>query len=735
MNLFGFNLKLSRPEAEAAPAVVQKTMPATPAEWLRGEDVATGPQLANAYQQVVWVYRAVNALAEQVANVPFLLSRGERGRENLITSGPLLDFYAQPHPQIDRFQYWELRVMWLLLRGECVRIPVYADAASSSSSFSYSSSSRPQPSTLNPQRRILKRVLILDPALFQHIIEDQQLIGWRYTGLGLRAPLASQVFLPEEVWFEKLPNPFDFWRGFPPLAAAALAAETDFAAGAFMRGVIENNADTGLVVRTDKWLSDEQREQIVTALRERKRRAGVADRPVLLPGSAEVIRPQLSSSDLQFLENRKFSRAEICAAFGVPEEIVSSTEHAKYDVMAGARLNFIENRVAPLCNRLEAAENLTTIPAILRSLDHLSATASAAAAQPSGPTPTTGWFDLDSLPVMQEARRSRLAAARAGFEMGVPFNELNRVLDLGFRPLPWGDEGYISTRVKEATANGGARPTAPGAGAAQLLAYTQPPVRHSLSDGGSTTNSQPSDDPDDPLRQADAFLRGLGAHQAPPPEARSRPFIVEASACAADRQKAELPTAAGSGPQTAQPASPRQHQLERKLHRFLFEQRRRVLDKLSILDGGARLLPSPGADQADSLLEQIFDLGVEDSRLAALLQPLSSSAGTAPAPGAPSGAQPDGPFFAPATSNPQPPVRHSLGGGGSTLNHLSQPAIGINQHLQRALAPALSESLAARESFEQLRGRVRALYNQTAARLREFAETAAHDFQSSHPQQ
>ena len=35
------------------------------------------------------------------------------------------------------------------------------------------------------------------------------------------APLASQVFLPEEVWFEKLPNPFDFWRGMPPLYAAS----------------------------------------------------------------------------------------------------------------------------------------------------------------------------------------------------------------------------------------------------------------------------------------------------------------------------------------------------------------------------------------------------------------------------------------------------------------------------------------------------------------------------------
>ena len=35
---------------------------------------------------------------------------------------------------------------------------------------------------------------------------------------------------------------------------------------------------------------------------------------------------------------------------------------------------------------------------------------------------------------MQQAWRTRLTAAKVGFDMGVPFNELNRAFDLGFRP-------------------------------------------------------------------------------------------------------------------------------------------------------------------------------------------------------------------------------------------------------------------------------------------------------------
>jgi hypothetical protein len=239
----------------------------------------------------------------------------------------------------------------------------------------------------------------------------------------------------------------------PPLYVAANAAKTDFAASSFMKGLLENNADLGVIVRTEDQLDDTQQEQILAALRQRKRRAGTPDRPLLLWNGAEVVKPELSSADLQFLENRKFSRAEICAAFGVPEEIVTITDNAKYDVMAGSRLNFIENRVAPLCARLEAEENNTTIPAIVQGFD----AASRLSIKNQGPDRRgpkienpLGWFDIDSLPLMQAARRDRLESAKTGFDMGIPFNELNRIFDLGFKPLPWGNTGFLPTNLTKA---------------------------------------------------------------------------------------------------------------------------------------------------------------------------------------------------------------------------------------------------------------------------------------------
>jgi phage portal protein BeeE len=147
MNFFGFNISLPRFGSSltaAAPlATLTRTTPEADspvARWLRGDHSSMdGPTLQNAYQQVVWVYRAVNVLAEQIASIPFLFSTGSRGDETLIQTGPLIDFYNRPHPHISRYHFWELRVMWLMLRGECFRIPIYGERAG---------------------RRVLQRVLI-----------------------------------------------------------------------------------------------------------------------------------------------------------------------------------------------------------------------------------------------------------------------------------------------------------------------------------------------------------------------------------------------------------------------------------------------------------------------------------------------------------------------------------------------------------------------------------------------
>jgi hypothetical protein len=61
-----------------------------------------------------------------------------------------------------------------------------------------------------------------------------------------------------------------------------------------------------------------------------------------------------------------------------------------------------------------------------------------------------GFFEVEEHPALLDARRGRLEMAAAGFGMGIPLNELNRALDLGFKPFPWGDRPWIPTKLQPA---------------------------------------------------------------------------------------------------------------------------------------------------------------------------------------------------------------------------------------------------------------------------------------------
>jgi HK97 family phage portal protein len=403
----------------------------TVAQWLRGDDL-DHPQtrFVAPYQQSAWIYVAVSALAETAAHVPFRVSRRRDGGEEQVESGPLLDLFNQPGPDLSRTLFWQTLVSWEALRGEFFIVPVDA-------------SGRPVRLGRGAQP---KRLITLNPDHMQHIVRGNELIGWRYSAPENTSSMPQQLLLPEEVIHSRTFNPYLYWRGMSPLSVALVAAEADFAAEQFMKALMQNNGDPGVIVTSNSVLSEDQRSQILAKLRDRKRSNGVADRPLLLDGNLTVQKPMISSADLEFLENRRLNREEIGSIFKVPESMMGFGDE-KSGLSAGTamqqdRLNFIENTIGALCRRLESA-----IEPIVKSFD----------------PELRGWFDVESLPIMQAARRERLTIAEKAFGMGVPFNEINELFSLGFKPLPWGDKGYINKNVVEVGDQAGVGRVAPRA--------------------------------------------------------------------------------------------------------------------------------------------------------------------------------------------------------------------------------------------------------------------------------
>jgi HK97 family phage portal protein len=493
----------------------EKGLSGSTAAWLRGDDVssqANSLNLASAQEQSVWIYSCVSVLGENVANVPFRFSTGTRKGEDILEEGPAVDLFNQPHPMLSRFEFWELLIQWLMLRGRCFIIGLTKAGEVVSWGERFGQQVPVELCFLNPDQ-----------------MRCESLGGstiWIYTSR-YGDQMSSRAFLPEEVVYLRLPGISNFYDGHNPLFVAALAAQTDYHSAQFMKGLMANNADQGMVVGTEQKLGDEQRVQIEAALRNRKRMAGRADKPLILEGGLKVEKPTVSAADMQFLENRKFNRQEICAVYRVPQEVLGFTEDANRSVSDAARLNFIENRILPLCERIEAS-----IDRIVKSFGE----------------DLWGWFDAETLPVMQATRRARYTTAIPAFNIGIPLNTLNQVFDLGLPgDLPHGDKVFLPFSVQEF----GAPPEEPAI-----------PPPDSTSENAE--NAENAEKPEEGTAEAETE-KGLALLKA-----ATRTPQPALHTCGADTAYAR--SIAGSI-----------RLKQGRLRKFFFEQRNRVLEKLAQL--------------------------------------------------------------------------------------------------------------------------------------------------------
>ena len=456
------------------------------------DDSGRGAVMVTPYAQSAWVYTAVSILAQSVAQIPFRISRVKGGSakkvrayrsssnpahraiarralgEDILESGDVVELVKRPHPSMDSNMYFEMLVTWLMLRGEFFVLPL--DLAD-------------EPVDLSERKPRVRRLLTLNPEMFWHVVRDFDLRAWRYTGSPLMSPLPSEMLLPSEVVQSKLPNPYLFWRGMSPLTVAMTPAQTDYAGEQFQKGLWLNNADTGVIVTTDQILQEEQRRQIESALRERKRKAGTPDRPLFLFGGAKVEKPTLTMMDMQFLETRKFLRQEIFAILKVPESMAGFTGDLNDGGAGGsldaAKISFIESTVGALCNRIEVAHER-----IIETFgDDL-----------------CGWFDIDSLPIMQAARRARWDTAAKMFAMSVPVEDINESLDLGLPARPWYKKGYLPFNLQDAGAP------------AEPLPGEEPP--------------DASQEQTEETEKSNPFTRMLKLLAAPAPVQKSKPDVV-----------------------------------------------------------------------------------------------------------------------------------------------------------------------------------------------------------------
>src|SRR5699024_4359562 len=135
----------------------------------------------------------------------------------------------------------------------------------------------------------------------------------------------------------------------------------------------------------------------------------------------------LTPAEVDFIETRNLTRKEICAVYGVPEAMIVGMGDA--------------NRASA-----ETVRRTCWLDTIVPLLDELACTLTNELAREFGIDIRLN-YDVSCVPGLQDNHAEKMEVAKALHSMGVPFNVINEILELGFDDVEGGDVGYLPSSL------------------------------------------------------------------------------------------------------------------------------------------------------------------------------------------------------------------------------------------------------------------------------------------------
>lgn len=275
------------------------------------------------------VYRCVRLLSESVANLPLRYMRMNGDGVFIDDRDSSLHYLlqVQPNEHFSSFDFWAQAVEQMLLQGNAYIVPVF-----------------------NPATMDYDRLVLCSPGTVCH-----DTLNDVYTVNDIKNHLSGTYAEADIIHLKNMS--VDGHDGVSTLTFAALTtriaatAEGEtlnrFANGGNVRGIVSNAKDTvrGIGEYQDKELEG-------TAL-DMDQRFQTGQRIVSVPGQVNFSPLSLSSTDMQFLESRKFTVREICRFFGVHPSFVFDDTSNNYKSAEMANVAFLSNTLNPLLRKIE----------------------------------------------------------------------------------------------------------------------------------------------------------------------------------------------------------------------------------------------------------------------------------------------------------------------------------------------------------------------------------------------
>lgn len=355
------------------------------------------------YKHSTWVYSCINLRASSAAAVPWIVERKVGDEWQLDQNSQLAQLVKMPNPDMDWATIIQYTIQHLDLSGNAYWSKVRAGIG-------------------------VGELWPLMPDAIRVIPGSMRLVDRYEYNLGVN----RRDIPPQDMIHFKYPDPSNMWFGVSPLHSAAQAVDIDNESERFQKVSLENRGLSDIHFEVPPDATAEQVRQLRDIYSEQQ--AGPRNARKALFSSAKATILSTTAAELDFVESRRFIRDEICSAFGVPPPMVGNYEKATLANIETARQIFWRDTMIPVLDKLSGVLNLQL--AVEYGEEYRIR------------------YDLSQVDALQENFTEKVNNARGLWSMGLPWNEINRRLEMGFEDVEGGEVGYIPAGLLPTTIDG-----------------------------------------------------------------------------------------------------------------------------------------------------------------------------------------------------------------------------------------------------------------------------------------
>ncbi|MBA7650717.1 hypothetical protein ES703_58528 [subsurface metagenome] len=394
-------------------APIRETSQAYPdlAETLRWE--VTPPKTLDylqTYERAIWTYAAIYRICTSASKVPFRVYKKritKQGQREEITDSNnpnlklLNQVLARPNPYMTRFDLWEATVAYLELAGNTYWELVAEGDKPPEEIY-----------VLRPDRMTVKP-------------EAKELVASYVFNVNGR----KIIFQPEDILHFKYFSPTSDLYGTSANAAAEKSIILDLYALAFNARFFKSGARLMGVLETDRHLSEKTYQRLDRKWRERYGGSEKAFRTAILEEGLKYREIASKHTDMEFIQQRKMTREEVLAAYGVHPANVGLFEFSNYANAEAQKKLFWEDTMVPKLIKLQETVTTFFLPRF-------------------GPR-LVGEFDLSVIQALQESEETKSKTACSLTDSGIMTRNEARKQFYNLPGTPGGDK--ITIRGKYIT--------------------------------------------------------------------------------------------------------------------------------------------------------------------------------------------------------------------------------------------------------------------------------------------